>query len=232
CVNRNHPPVKGFVLRPIRIILALLQILYNNGCCPRLSGTAAVFPRTDGWTPAVSTVFPPLSFQRVFSDGVICRFDGVLVRDGFYILNVYLIRFPLHRRVAGGGSNRFSVDRTRVSGGEPSPFCRRYCLGDSCESQDPIQGRLVPCSVCVVMKRSLSPSVGCRSYSMKKERGRVLRGLAAGTIFLFLWLAVVGCSSSGTEETFRVGVIPAQNKGDMQKAMDKLEKVLSDRIGK
>lgn len=70
------------------------------------------------------------------------------------------------------------------------------------------------------------------SYSMKKERRRVLRGLAAGTIFLFLWLAVVGCSSSGTEETFRVGVIPAQNKGDMQKAMDKLEKVLSDRIGK
>lgn len=67
---------------------------------------------------------------------------------------------------------------------------------------------------------------------MKKERRRVLRGLAAGTIFLFLWLAVVGCSSSGTEETFRVGVIPAQNKGDMQKAMDKLEKVLSDRIGK
>ena len=67
---------------------------------------------------------------------------------------------------------------------------------------------------------------------MKKAYSRISRGIALLIVVIFLW-GSVGCSNpEGTDEAFRVGVVPAQNKGNMQKAMDKLEKVLSDHLGR
>jgi phosphonate transport system substrate-binding protein len=46
-------------------------------------------------------------------------------------------------------------------------------------------------------------------------------------------LATAGCGSAADqEEPFKVGVVPAQNKGDMQRAMDRLEKVLSHKLNR
>lgn len=49
---------------------------------------------------------------------------------------------------------------------------------------------------------------------------------------LTLIVSIAGCGNGEEEEPFQVGVVPAQNKGDMKQAMDKLEKKLSDGINR
>jgi phosphonate transport system substrate-binding protein len=67
---------------------------------------------------------------------------------------------------------------------------------------------------------------------MKSTHSWTPIGIPVLIAFVFL-SGVVGCSNQKeTDQPFRVGVIPAQNKGNMQQAMDRLEKVLSDRIGR
>ncbi|OYD09184.1 phosphonate ABC transporter substrate-binding protein [Paludifilum halophilum] len=54
------------------------------------------------------------------------------------------------------------------------------------------------------------------------------------TLLLVFGLLLIGagCSGGQEEDPFQVGVIPAQNKGNMKKAMDKLEKKLSDELNR
>lgn len=80
------------------------------------------------------------------------------------------------------------------------------------------------------------------SYILKHEEVLVLKKwfLTISVLFLVLFLSACGDDStenenstaSSNEEPFTIGVIPAQTEGEMQTAMDKLQTILSEELGR
>jgi phosphonate transport system substrate-binding protein len=63
---------------------------------------------------------------------------------------------------------------------------------------------------------------------MKQNVKRLGLALLAAVMVVLL----AACGAGGDEKAFKVGVIPAQNKGNMEAAMGKLEEALTDGLGR